>query len=644
MSLTLIESLIENLLDEDVFSDLVNKYPKLKAQLETAKNQGVPVKYLGWLAKILGSASEPVEDIIPLLKTFEKKKEALKSKFGGNAADINAYKTAQELSSKLEQLYDPEKEKKKAGFKAAAGVKESEKLYEDNEWILIMPESTAESCKWGAGTTWCTARTQSQNLFLSYVARPESDIILFYLIQKGEDPRENPNSKISIGFINGEPQFDGDYGGVTVNAANNAIDEVKFYEILGDARGSKILELMKQKSAQISGQHPAKTELKVLVSNPTELAQKIDSFKNMDEKEDFIAMASEQVESPESLRVLISKSREPYDAALTALDRYEDGSSPPKELIEVIYNTLGEEFFYAKTSISYQRNDALLKKVAGFKSTPENIIIGIINFMEQSDFKQTAEQHSILKIIAFSSKLSDRIVSMIFNPSELDDDYSVLRNLIVNPDLPLESTWKLVKYLNDSFYSTGIDDIAQRRRQLLGDLAEKTQHPVILQFLTQQGLQDPDRNYMMLSYISTNIHTHPSTVKQLFNRIWKSQGSSYAEYILASMARSPNTPADILLTLARVTDSQNYTIDAIRNPGIGVENLRKMAESSVVGDREIAAMNPATPDDVLLKLLYDPAKEVQLALVIGRNKKYPPAVKQAILTDPKFAKYVNLVR
>lgn len=267
-------------LTEDLFSDIVKKNPELKDKLEVAKNAKVLPKYFLWLAKVLKITEEPIEDIIPLLLSFEKNIAKLKAL--GKSTDINSYKTIEELNNTLEDL-GKTIQNKQTGFLAGKDI-----LYQDDTWVLAMPRTTEESCELGSGTTWCTARTSSQNLFLSYVARANSDIVLFYIINKQGNPRENPDSKISIGFINGTPVFQGEYGGVTVNAANAGISKERLKEILPEGLFDKFMNLMIEKSNSLKGKHPAKTEMENLIQDPTALNKKLDTFKDQETKMDFL--------------------------------------------------------------------------------------------------------------------------------------------------------------------------------------------------------------------------------------------------------------------------------------------------------------------------------------------------------------------
>jgi len=84
-------------------------------------------------------------------------------KFGINA-DINQYKTLPDLEDAVLKL--PQEEVKQ--------VESSDKnrtIHDEEHWKIIIPHTEEASCRAGAGSAWCTAATQSRNLFKSYHAR-----------------------------------------------------------------------------------------------------------------------------------------------------------------------------------------------------------------------------------------------------------------------------------------------------------------------------------------------------------------------------------------------------------------------------------------------------------------------------------------
>ena len=352
-------SLLVEAILEDLFSDLVVKFPEQKDKLTLAKARGVKPKYFQWLAKILQTTKEPAEDIIPLLVKFDENIPKLKAKFGGAATDITAYKTVNDLSYKLEDLNKSTNNTKPGG----------DVLYDDNEWTVVFPRSTAESCQSGSGTTWCTARTQSQNLFLSYVGRKEN-IVLYYLIRKNGNPRSNPTDKISVGFMGGQPVFQNEHGGLTVDSANNGISEGALVQILGADRWKTILEKLKAHNGSLKGIHPAKVEVTALAGNLKAVEQKLATFKDEDSKKDFISILLENEALSQDVLVylmdLISREpdRELFSEGIGGL--LENNDHLPAEIINQIATLFGEyeytDGFVNQQNISDQTLASLFTK------------------------------------------------------------------------------------------------------------------------------------------------------------------------------------------------------------------------------------------------------------------------------------------
>ena len=112
--------------------------------------------------------------------------DRLKSRqfISGNDADITRFKTIKELYWFINEFDNAElfKRTKKEWSKDAKAAKDDiERCYEDNEWLVISPNSIEASCYWGSGTEWCTAtRDEDENMYHSYA---DSDP-LFIVINK----------------------------------------------------------------------------------------------------------------------------------------------------------------------------------------------------------------------------------------------------------------------------------------------------------------------------------------------------------------------------------------------------------------------------------------------------------------------------
>ena len=124
--------------------------------------------------------------------------EDSKNKVLRSPKDINSFETLYELQKFL-TLYDrfqflsDQEEKSK---------KESEKLYEDDRFLIIRPLSHTSSCYYGANTKWCTTTRDNEDYFNRYTSKGK----LYYIIDKKSSDRTYGKMALLIPFGNGTPE------------------------------------------------------------------------------------------------------------------------------------------------------------------------------------------------------------------------------------------------------------------------------------------------------------------------------------------------------------------------------------------------------------------------------------------------------
>lgn len=132
------------------------------AEIDPTKNK----KYLEWMVRVFKVI--PEIDKYTVIKDFDKYPIPNK--------DITSYKN-------IEQVYDAVRDYQ--GNKVETKI---EKLnvdpkdiwYKNNKCIILKPSNKENSCKYGSGTTWCTAATSSNNYFNSYYK--DRGVNLYYII------------------------------------------------------------------------------------------------------------------------------------------------------------------------------------------------------------------------------------------------------------------------------------------------------------------------------------------------------------------------------------------------------------------------------------------------------------------------------
>ena len=165
----LLEAKIDDLLKSSRLSDVDQvTVRKLNDQLVNR------TKYVPFLIK-----NYKVDDIVNLINGFDKRQSRFENK------DINSYDVV-----KLRSLVEPELDKKTKTEIKSSGV---DKIYEDNDYLLLLLKNKEASCYYGKGTKWCISSTESENYFDKY----DQDTNLYVLFNK-KLPETNIRHKLAI--------------------------------------------------------------------------------------------------------------------------------------------------------------------------------------------------------------------------------------------------------------------------------------------------------------------------------------------------------------------------------------------------------------------------------------------------------------
>ena len=123
-----------------------------ETQLEIFSNGVTQKQQVFWIARQHKKTGEPIEDIIPIVKKFEKYRQS--KNVTGKDADINAYKNVGDLNRVITYIEMPEW-KKGLDFKA-----EVDTLGTFGEWTILFPKTIRGSmaCDPNDITSWCTVR------------------------------------------------------------------------------------------------------------------------------------------------------------------------------------------------------------------------------------------------------------------------------------------------------------------------------------------------------------------------------------------------------------------------------------------------------------------------------------------------------
>ncbi len=123
-----------------------------------------------------------IEDLTWYIKL--KNKKVLENESEYNIMNIKGFKA---LWGLINAKYADEIEE----IEANEPIPENEyiKLYEDSQWLVVIPKTERASCKYGQGTRWCTAG-KKDNQFKNYTRGGEKEKELIIVIDKS-NPRKN---------------------------------------------------------------------------------------------------------------------------------------------------------------------------------------------------------------------------------------------------------------------------------------------------------------------------------------------------------------------------------------------------------------------------------------------------------------------
>ena len=152
-------------------------------------------KYLMWMVKMYLNPEErgtSPNDISSLVQRFHKNVDRLSvafimnmdsvilnSRIATSPKNIDSYDDLAQLERVMDEM-DTITTKKEKEKEAKSGV---DKLYEDDRWLLVRPNTYEGSCYYGSSTKWCTASKDAPQHFEDYSKTGN----LFYIIDKSKD-------------------------------------------------------------------------------------------------------------------------------------------------------------------------------------------------------------------------------------------------------------------------------------------------------------------------------------------------------------------------------------------------------------------------------------------------------------------------
>lgn len=217
---------------------------------------------LVWIAKYFltpeGMSDNDIETIVDKIKKFKRSKSALdRNKL---PTELNKYNDLTTLNQALARSQGTLDDSELA--------KESDLIYESENWRVYLPHTREAACRLGAGTPWCTARTTGENMFYSYTFG--SEILLFHVIKKETSELSvNPNyNKMTLSILPNQKDILWEKStNTTVNFQNQPLTQDSFLEATGN-EASGILSAIKNYHNTLEGKHPALDKVYDFIEDP----------------------------------------------------------------------------------------------------------------------------------------------------------------------------------------------------------------------------------------------------------------------------------------------------------------------------------------------------------------------------------------
>lgn len=151
-------------------------------------------KYTDWVLKqIKGFAdvTEGAQEVVDLVKDFHKYQKNLEKK------DIYQYSDLVELGRALEPFKWKERQKELED--------QTEKIYEDENFLVIVPKTQEASCKYGSGKKWCVTQATGDH-FERYTRGRQG--LYFIIRKKGKETEPHYKVAVHINDIGTESWWD----------------------------------------------------------------------------------------------------------------------------------------------------------------------------------------------------------------------------------------------------------------------------------------------------------------------------------------------------------------------------------------------------------------------------------------------------
>jgi uncharacterized protein (DUF2336 family) len=637
-----IRQLIYNILlegareDADALRALLTDTPEALSQFEPLS---MKPKWVNWLAdryvRNKYPANDTLKDALPIVVKFAAADAAISQKYGSNpqfAASVdtsfppserkwnNPADAAAMSTTDMDTLLTLHKRPKdKLGINREDTSWKNDEVGTFGPWKLYFPTNQQNSINIAGVdpvthkpyTDWCTARTSSENLFNNYAAH---GTMLFYAIN-AEAPPQNPKSRISLGFAEGELDVSGEYGGITVDGANTGLASSGLKRIFGGYYAS-IIARAKEVIAKHGGEHPVKADIAAAAKDPVKFNSILRGLSD-DQAGNIASEVFMQAKvSPEVVAVAIRHKSPVVRECVASLDyipqelviRLAEDPDASVRIATVRRKKLPLDFV---VKLAGDADAGVRMEVARRKDLPTSVAVKLA---------RDPDAHVRATIMGREDLPPDLVVKLAEDPDARIRMYAA-RSEVLPPDL-------VVKLAEDPdagvrmYFATRQDLPTSIAVKLAGDsdarvrevLARRSVLPAVI---VAKLAEDPD----------TRVRSRVARRKDLTAPLANKLAEDSDDFVRAEAASSEELSPDLVVKLAGDSDSVVREHVASRKD-LTVPLAIKLAEDPNEYVRERIARSEVLPDSLVIKLAVDPSRRVQMA--VAQRENLSQAVKDAI--------------
>jgi len=582
---------------------LKEKYPELSSQIDYLINKGVKPKYLDWIVSQL-LKGESQEELVNSINLFDRKSQALAAEY----RDISKFKSLEELNKVLKDLENK--------VRRTVEVKDesAKKLFENERYVLIRPDTHLAACSFGSGTRWCIT-SQEVPHYENYI---NHNTVIYYLIDKTL-PSQNILYKVAFAA-----KRDLDNKVLKIEAFD-AADKIYKPEdmpgynlvkeiIIKDAEAFPTGAVVYAKEGLLSiEEFNHFMSVAISVGHPFNLDEFPEKYQQVKKQVDIVSYIMEhdiqynqklqayKYLDYEFMRALVKEETNPRILSILANDAY------IKQYVAGNNNTPPEVL-----ALLAKDNYALVREnVAGNNNTPPEVLALLAKDNDITVRENVAKNNNtppeVLALLAKDNDITVRenVAKNNNTPKEIfallskDHNERVRQRVAGNNNTPKEILYLLVK--DNEYVREHVALNNNTPQEILGLLA-KDNSRYIRQGVAENNntsqkilaLLAIDNDVLVRENVASNNNTSPETLALL--------AKDYDDGVRQHVAKNNNTSAETLFLLAK-DDDKVVRQNVAKNNNTHPETLSLLTKGSDVVVRRLVAKNNNTSPETL-SLLY----------------------------------------